>query len=226
MRRAKAYLVILVACTLVGPGAAHANLLTDPSFEMGVDPLPTTLSVLTPVFSPGVWGAELGGEVGPSPYVSPHSGNRMARLFDDQVLYAELLQPVSLAAYGTAIDQGLATANVWGWFNVYVDQPAPVYGLIGLDFYAEQDDWPNAIAASVASFAIPVAQYDWHFFDRIVTIPYGARWAVPYFGFVSSTLPDATPAYIDDAGFVVQIIPEPGIWSLCLAAVFGLVRRR
>jgi len=211
-------------CGVLAVSTAQGNLLSDAGFENGIDPLPGLPPVVGPPFSPGFWGAELGGEVPAEFSVTPLAGNYMLYMENEGGIVTQTFQAVNVTSYAGMIDAGLAVASLAAFYNAQGGF-AGVTTAPGLLFFAGINDWGSPLGSTFANFTLDASPNTWEPYVLSAPVPPLTRWIVVQLGYVDATLPFGTRAYVDESS--LRVIPEPG--SLALLA-FGagtlLLRRR
>jgi len=210
-------------CAMLTSAAAQANLLADDSFESGIDPLPLLGPVVGPPFSPGFWGAELGGEVTAEFGVSPAAGQYMLYMENEGLAVTQAFQAVDVNSFAGLIDSGSAVAYLTAYYN----SPGGVAGpttVPGLLFFAGANDWGSPLGSGFGSFSLDASPDTWEPYLFTASVPVGTRWIVAQLGYDDSTLPAGVRGYVDVAS--LRIIPEPATLALLVPALLGALRRR
>lgn len=215
-------------CAVLGVPGAQANLLSDQSFENGIDPLPGLGAVVGPPFSPGFWGAEVGGEVMGERGVDPCHLRRMLYMEDDGLTVTQTFQAVDVSAFARLIDSGNGVANLSACYNTHLTTAPALRSSSGLLFYAGANDWNNPLDTFLTADTLDTNPGTWEVFQQSAPIPKGTRWILVQLGFQSAFLREHGPGargYVDDA--FLEVIPEPGTLTLLGAGLMlSLLRRR
>lgn len=217
------YLVILSVFAALATAAAEANLLSDPGFEAGINPLPPLGPVVGPPFSPGFWGAELGGEVTAEASIFPPQGQYMLYMENEGGTVTQTFQVVDVNAYASLIDSGAAIAVLAALYNGTAGIPGPT-ALPALLFYAGVNDWGSHLGIQSAAFALDSSPNTWESFVISAPVPVGTRWILAQLGYVDATLPFGARGYVDEAS--LRVIPEPSSLAALVAGLLVTVARR
>lgn len=196
--------VVVLLAAACSTSLARANLISDSSFENGVNPLPGLGSVVGPPFSPGFWGAEKGGEVLNERGVQPWDLTHMLYMEDEGGNVTQAFQAVDVSAFTTLIDSGNAQADFRAVANTYLSgqEFAP-----GLMFFATANSWPSPIGSQFWGLLLDSDANTWENFAALAPIPVGTRWIIVQVGYNNAYLPAGERAYVDSVYF--NVVPEP-----------------
>jgi hypothetical protein len=230
--RAHTCVPVAVASLTLGfvVASVQANLLTDPSFEIG--PLIPGVGVLANIpANANTWGAENGNLVGVQGAVAPNSGIQMLEMLDDGQVASQGWQAVNVTGLAAQIDAGLVTYVAGAHYN-HAGFVTAASASNALAFIDSSATWGNFSGPQAASgLILDTSPLTWETIGVAGTIPAGTRWLVIQVAYANASMaiPGAinAPGYVDDAWIEVRVIPEPASLALLATpALLGLRRRR
>ncbi len=191
-----AALVLALAASAV---PASANLVIDPSFEDETAPflLPGLGGVVSPVFTPGFWGAENSTIVTAENNVAPRCQTQMLRMQDEGAVVTQAFQAVYVGADSSCIDSGHARVTLDAWLNTTeLAGVPPVEGGVTVLFYNCDTCWGNTVPYISTPISLDNSPSTWELSSVSGAIPPGTRWLLVQLGFTDATLL-GRPGYVD-----------------------------
>jgi len=210
-------------CALLTSAPAEANLLADDGFEAGINPLPGLAHVVGPPFQPGFWGAELGGEVTAERGCFPLN-YYMLYMENEGLTVTQAFQAVDVSSFASLIDSGNAVAALHAYYTGQ-EHLAGLTIVPGLLFFADANDWPNALGSAFMSATLDSDPLTWEGYMLTAGVPAGTRWIVAQLGFLDSTLPYGMRGYAEWSSLEIVPVPEPATLAL-LPVLLSVLRRR
>jgi hypothetical protein len=189
----------LVLALAASASPAWANLILDPSFEDNTAPftLPGLAGVVSPVFTPGFWGAENSTVVTAENNVMPRCDVQMLRMEDEGGTVTQAFQAVDVSADSICIDSGLARITLSAWLNtIETAGIPPVEGGVTLFFYDCATCWGATVPYIGTPISLDNNPSTWELSLVSGTIPPGTRWVLVQTGFSDATLL-GRPGYVD-----------------------------
>ncbi len=207
--------VFLAACLTAAAAwvpAGTAGLLTDASFENGIDPLP---DLSTGYWSYGVWGADNGAEVLAENGITPMDGDYMLRSLRDADSWSTTWQSIDLTPWAAAVDAGQVVLDYSAWVNT-PDAGSPMRTGIGLRFYSSRSG-ADLLAFPQVGLWVDRDPSTWEPLSLVTVVPPGARHLVVELMYTSASLGNL-PGYADGLSLSLTVIPTPSSASLGLVA--------
>ena len=190
--------LVLALAASVPP--AMANDVIDPSFENESAPflLPGLAGVVSPVFTPGFWGAENATIVTAENNVTPWCDVQMLRMENEGGVVTQAFQAIDVSADSLCIDSQHARVSLSAWLNT-TDSAAglpPVEGGVTLFFYPCATCWGGVVPYIGTPITLDNSPGTWQQSLVTGTIPPGTRWLLVQTGFSDATL-QGRPGYVD-----------------------------
>jgi hypothetical protein len=197
--------LVFIACATavlalaVSTSPAWANLVVDPSFEdqPAPFPLPGLAGIVSPVFTPGFWGAEFATVVTAENGVAPMCEVQMLRMENEGGVVTQAFQAVYVGADSLCIDRGLATVTLSAYLNTTeLGGVPPVEGAATVFFYSCDTCWGGVVPYITAPINLDNSPGTWELSSTSGPIPPGTRWLLVQMGFTDASLL-GRPGYAD-----------------------------
>ncbi len=217
-RLASVSLIAACGSTLFAQNA-HANLLSNPGFEISA--FTSAANVLTNFTGfQGIWGPEVGGITFATGGVTPLSGVNMLEMYTDGLSYTQTFQAVDVSAYSTMINTGSATVTGDAFFNT-VGGYIGAFSLVNVAFCSGAS-WGTLLGNSGnGTLTLDANPLTWEQATVSSLIPIGTTWMVFQVAYQNASIGN-NPGFVDDTH--MDIVPAPG--AIALLALVGLRTRR
>lgn len=213
--------LVVSGAALVTAAAAHANLLTNPGYE--VSTITTANNVLNNFAGfQGIWGPELGTITGATGGVTPFAGSQMHSLTNAGGVATQTFQAVDVSSFSALINAGNAQITASAFFNTVGGYTGAQSSVVVLFFSGAT--YSSLLGNSgFGGLNLDANPLTWE--NRSVTsmIPVNTTWVV-FQGAYSNASIGNNPGFIDDAFMDVTAVPAPG--ALGLLGLAGIVGRR
>jgi len=204
-------------------GAAHANILSNPGFE-----IPTTTSaanVLTnfPGFA-GIWGPEVGAITTATLGVTPAAGSRMLGMTTDGLTYTQTFQAVDVSSFGGLINAGQAQMTAGALLNTNGGYTG-AFGIVNVQFFSGPSFGASIGNSGNGSLTLDANPLTWESISVTSMIPVGTTWVVYQVAYQNASIGNNT-GFADDAYLNITQIPAPGALAALGLMALGARRRR
>ncbi len=202
-------------------GAANANILNNPGFEVATT---TSVSNVLGNFTgfQGIWAPEMGSITTATLGVTPAAGARMLGMTDDGLTATQAFQALDVTAYAALINSGTATMNASALFNTNGGYTG-AQGSIVVQFFTTSNYGSLIGNSGFGSLALDANPLTWETNSISSAIPVGTTWMLFQVAYGNASIGNNT-GFVDNA--FLEIVPSPG--ALALLGLGGLVggRRR
>lgn len=178
---------------------AWANVIVDPSYEDEAAPflLPGLAGVVSPVFTPGFWGAENATIVAAESNVTPLCEVQMLRMESEGGVVSQAFQAIDISADSLCIDSDHARVTLSAWLNTTGGAGLPpVEGGVTVFFYSCATCWGNVVPYIGTPITLDNDLATWEQSLVSGSIPPGTRWLLVQTGFTDATIV-GRPGYVD-----------------------------
>ena len=209
------------ATAAMAAATAHANLLTNPGYE--VSAITTANNVLNNFSGfQGVWGPELGTITGATGGVTPFAGAQMHRLANAGGVATQTFQAVDVSSFSALINAGNAQITASAFFNT-VGGYAGAQSSVVVRFFSGAT-YSSLIGNSGAGgLNLDANPLSWESASVTSMVPVNTTWVVFQGAYGNASIGN-NPGFIDNAFMDITAVPAPG--ALALLGLAGIVGRR
>ena len=212
----------VIAVGLALTGAANANILNNPGFEVA-----TTTSAANVLGNftgfQGIWAPEVGSITTATLGVTPAAGARMLRMNNAGGVASQAFQAVDVTAYAALINSGTATMNASALYNTNGGYTG-AQGSIVVQFFTAANYGSLIGNSGISGLALDANPLTWETNSVSSAIPVGTTWMLFQVAYGNASIGN-NAGFVDNA--FLEIVPSPGAIALLgLGGLLGGRRRR